>query len=114
MSFKFNIMILIADSGATKTDWCALDKKGAGKPIFFKSEAYNPNYIGGPDIVKSIGAAVPQNFPADEVEEIDIYGDAWGLNTEFVDVIEFLEMVKFVPDKKLTDRLIEKIKKHTD
>lgn len=74
MSFKFNIMILIADSGATKTDWCALDKKGAGKLIYFKSEAYNPNYIGGPDIVKSIGAAVPQNFPADEVEEIDFYG----------------------------------------
>jgi hypothetical protein len=67
-------MILIADSGATKTDWCALDKKGTGKPIFFKSEGYNPNYISGPDIVKSVGAAVPQNFPADEVEEIDFYG----------------------------------------
>lgn len=71
---KFNIMILIADSGATKTDWCALDKKGTGKPIFFKSEGYNPNYISGPDIVKSVGTAVPQDFPADEVEEVDFYG----------------------------------------
>lgn len=67
-------MILIADSGATKTDWCALDKSKKQEPVFFRSEGYNPNYISGPDIVKSVGAAVPQGFPVEEIEEINFYG----------------------------------------
>ncbi len=36
-------MILIADSGATKTDWALVDAKG-GKRAFFRTSGYNPNY----------------------------------------------------------------------
>jgi hypothetical protein len=49
-----------------------------------------------------------------EVDEIDLYGDAWGFNSEFGDVIQLLEMVRIVPEKRLTDRLIEKIKKQAE
>ena len=38
-------MILIADSGATTTTWCALDR---GSVVArFESEGYNPNYMNG-------------------------------------------------------------------
>jgi len=49
-----------------------------------------------------------------EVEEVDLYGDAWGFNSEFGDVIRLLEMAEIVPGKKLTNKLIEEIKKRNE
>ena len=46
-----------------------------------------------------------------DVEEIDLIEDAWGLNSEFCDVIELLGQVKAVPRKRLTKKLIEKVRK---
>ncbi len=46
-------------------------------------------------------------------EGIDLYEDAWGLNSEFADVIEFLETADIVPDKKLTNRMIGEIRKRS-
>jgi hypothetical protein len=45
-----------------------------------------------------------------KVEDIDLFEDAWGLNSEFCDVIDILRQVKAVPGKRLTKRLIEKIR----
>jgi hypothetical protein len=42
---------------------------------------------------------------------IDLFEDAFGLNTEFSDVIDVLRKLKSSPDKQLTRRLIEKIRK---
>ena len=36
-------MILIADSGATKTQWGCVNRDGTGRHDFF-SQGYNPNY----------------------------------------------------------------------
>jgi hypothetical protein len=47
-----------------------------------------------------------------KVENIDLYEDAWGINSEFCDVIQFLRQAKAVPGKRLTKRLIEKIRKN--
>jgi hypothetical protein len=41
----------------------------------------------------------------------DLFEDAWGFYPQFSDVIDFLKQVKPVPGKKLTSRLIEKIRK---
>ena len=46
-----------------------------------------------------------------KVEDIDLIEDAWGLNSEFCDVIDLLGQIKTVPGKRLTNRLIEKIRK---
>ena len=45
-----------------------------------------------------------------KVKEIDIFEDAWGFCSEFCDVIYLLKQVKSVPKKRLTKRLIEKIR----
>ncbi len=45
------------------------------------------------------------------VDEIDIYEDAWGFNSEFSDVINLLNLVVTpVPEKRLTERLIERVR----
>jgi hypothetical protein len=47
-----------------------------------------------------------------KVEDIDLFEDAWGFNSEFCDVIGVLRRVKSAPGKRLTKKLINKIKKH--
>ncbi len=65
-------MILIADSGSTKTDW-AYVRKGA-VPGFFSSLGYNPNYISGPEIQEDIRKNLPEGFCTEEVSEVYFYG----------------------------------------
>lgn len=45
-----------------------------------------------------------------KVNDMDLFEDAWGINSEFSDVIKFLDQVKPVPEKRLTKKLIEKIR----
>lgn len=66
-------MILIADSGATKTQWGCVNRDGTGRHDFF-SQGYNPNYISGEDIIADIRANLPQGFDTDAVEAIYFYG----------------------------------------
>jgi transcription initiation factor IIE alpha subunit len=44
------------------------------------------------------------------VKDTDLYEDAWGLNSDYADVIETLRRLKAFPRKKLTDRLIDRIR----
>ena len=46
-----------------------------------------------------------------KVKDVDLFEDAWGLNSEFCDVIDLLRQVKAVPGRRLTKRLIEMIRK---
>jgi hypothetical protein len=46
-----------------------------------------------------------------KVEGIDLFEDTWGFNSEFSDVINLLRQVKPSPGKRLTKRLIAKIRK---
>ena len=45
------------------------------------------------------------------VTDEDLFEDAWGFRSEFSDVIELLGMIKPVPGKRLTKKLIEIIRK---
>jgi hypothetical protein len=47
-----------------------------------------------------------------KVKDVDLIEDAWGINSEFSDVISLLRKIKVVPGRKLTKRLVEKIRKH--
>jgi hypothetical protein len=44
------------------------------------------------------------------VEDVDLIEDAWGFNSEFSDVIDLLNMINSAPGKRLTRRLIDKIR----
>jgi hypothetical protein len=46
-----------------------------------------------------------------KVKDIDLIEDAYGLNTEFCDVIDLLRMVNMVPGRCLTTNLIKKIRR---
>jgi hypothetical protein len=47
-----------------------------------------------------------------KTDKIDLYEDAFGLYQQFSDVIGVLNLVKPLPGKRLTRRLIEKIRKN--
>ena len=65
-------MILIADSGATTTTWCALDR---GNVVArFESEGYNPNYITLDYMVADIRKALPADFEPRAVDHVYFYG----------------------------------------
>ena len=66
-------MILIADSGATKTEWALVEEDGTLR-FHFYSQGYNPNYISGPEIVADIRASLPDGFYPPAVSEIYFYG----------------------------------------
>ena len=66
-------MIIIADSGSTKTDWACVRKDGTDVARF-KSLGYNPNFISGEEIHNDILKNLPEGFPTDEVTEVYFYG----------------------------------------
>jgi glucosamine kinase len=66
-------MILIADSGSTKTDWTCVSPDRS-KFIGFKSQGYNPNYISIEEISADIRRNLPSGFVTEEVSEINFYG----------------------------------------
>ena len=66
-------MILIADSGASKTDWSCI-RKQTFERMSFISQGYNPNYISSADMVEDIRNSLPESFPAEQVSEIYFYG----------------------------------------
>ncbi len=45
-----------------------------------------------------------------QVDNVDLYEDAWGFYQQFSDVIALLEQVRPVPRKRLTKRLIERVR----
>jgi len=66
-------MILIADSGATKTEWACVNPDASGRISFF-SQGYNPNFISGAEIIEDIRGNLPEGFNPDCVKEIYFYG----------------------------------------
>jgi len=65
-------MILIADGGSTKTNWCLLNE--AGRKIHFNTEGYNPYFAKQDYIEKSLRTTLPDNLDASKVEEVYYYG----------------------------------------
>jgi N-acetylglucosamine kinase-like BadF-type ATPase len=65
-------MILIADSGSTKTDWAIIDDKG--EILKFKSEGLNPYFTSDSSISQIIEKTFLDFDNKNEVSEIHFYG----------------------------------------
>jgi len=65
-------MILIADGGSTKTNWCELTDEG--QRIYFNTQGYNPDFVDTAFIIGSLSTDLPEDLPRNEVREIYFYG----------------------------------------
>lgn len=78
-------MIIIADGGSTKTNWCLINKEG--KKVYFNTEGYNPFFVNSEYIVNSLKRGLPNDLPVDQVSEVNYYG-AGVHNSEKAGVVE--------------------------
>ena len=71
------------------------------------------SFLNKMNVMKPMGLNSTHFFSYQEikVEDIDLIEDAWGFNSEFIDVIALLGHINAVPGKGLTETLIEKIRK---
>ena len=65
-------MIVIADSGSTKTSWCIVEPSGATRN--FDTEGYNPSYTGGEKLLEILRPNLPENFDPAGVRQLAFYG----------------------------------------
>ena len=65
-------MLLIADSGSTKTTWCLVDS--FRKMRQFETEGYNPCYSEGAKLIEILKPNLPEDFEMADVKEIAFYG----------------------------------------
>lgn len=65
-------MILIADGGSTKTNWCLVTDDS--KKVYFNTEGYNPYFVSEEYIVQSLNESLPVDLERDEVTEVNYYG----------------------------------------
>ena len=75
-------MILIADSGSSKTNWCLI--KPNGEKEYFDTEGYNPYFVDGVYIVNSLKKNLPGEISYDEVEDVYYYGAGCFPGKDFV------------------------------
>lgn len=79
-------MILIADSGSTKTDW-ALTNPSTGEHTIYHTIGYNPYFIDTEAIYYSLSENLVKEFDADKVKEVHFYG-AGCSTAEKVDIVK--------------------------
>lgn len=79
-------MIIIADGGSTKTNWCLIDNHG--KKIYYNTEGYNPYFVSSEYIVNSLKKGLPNDLPFDQITEVNYYG-AGVHNAEKAKIVEF-------------------------
>ena len=65
-------MIVIADGGSTKTNWCLLNEEN--KKIYFNTEGYNPYFVTKEYIVDSLKKNLPKELQYEKITEVNFYG----------------------------------------
>ena len=65
-------MIVIADGGSTKTNWCLIDE--SGKKVLFNTEGYNPFFMDSDSIFLSMHKSIPVDLPLKKITEVHYYG----------------------------------------
>lgn len=65
-------MILIADGGSTKTNWCLVTDDH--KKVYFNTEGYNPYFVSEEYIIQSLKDNLPVDLEKDKISEVNYYG----------------------------------------
>lgn len=65
-------MILIADGGSTKTNWCLVTDDE--KKVYFNTEGYNPYFVSEEYITNSLNKNLPADLEKDKITEVNFYG----------------------------------------
>ena len=65
-------MIIIADGGSTKTNWCLVNDEG--KKVYFNTEGYNPYFSSKEYIIQSLKENLPTDLQIDKITEVNYYG----------------------------------------
>lgn len=65
-------MILIADGGSTKTNWCLVTDDE--KKVYFNTEGYNPYFVSEEYITNSLNNNLPSDLEKDKITEVNFYG----------------------------------------
>jgi N-acetylglucosamine kinase-like BadF-type ATPase len=65
-------MIIIADGGSTKTNWCLITDEG--KKVNFNTEGYNPYFSSKEYITTSLKSNLPTDLEVEKVTEVNYYG----------------------------------------
>ena len=89
-------MILIADGGSTKSNWCLVNYPKA--PVFFNTEGYNPYFVDSPTIVASLNTQLPDNLDKAAVQEVYYYGAGCSVQ-EKIDIVAKAMQAVFVNAK---------------
>ncbi len=71
-------MIVIADGGSTKTNWCLINEYG--RKILFNTEGYNPYFSKEDYIIDSLNNSLPDNLEKEKLTKVYYYGA--GCSTE--------------------------------
>jgi glucosamine kinase len=91
-------MILIADGGSTKSNWCQLDD--AHNRVYFNTEGYNPDFMTTEAIEASLSQNLPDTLPRDEVREVHYYGA--GVSSPAKAEVVSLAMQQLFPQAEVT------------
>jgi len=90
-------MILIADSGSTKTDWCFCNSNNATTQI--KTVGFNPNYYPLSILETLANQAIPTNIENTDISEVFFYGSGCSGKTNIKNVEN--ELQKVFPNAKI-------------
>lgn len=84
-------MIIIADGGSTKTNWCLLDDEQ--KRIYFNTEGYNPYFSDTEYIVNSLKKSLPADLNTAKITELYYYGAGCSTPEKVTTVVNAMETV---------------------
>ncbi|PTR01653.1 hypothetical protein C8P68_101890 [Mucilaginibacter yixingensis] len=84
-------MIIIADGGSTKTNWCLVNNEG--KKENFNTEGYNPYFVSKEYIINSLREHLPADLPLDQITEVNYYGAGCSTDEKRQQVADAMQVV---------------------
>jgi N-acetylglucosamine kinase-like BadF-type ATPase len=84
-------MIIIADGGSTKTNWCLLNDEQ--KRIYFNTEGYNPYFSDTEYIINSLKNNLPSDLNIAGITELYYYGAGCSTAEKVDTVVKAMESV---------------------
>ncbi len=90
-------MKIVADGGATKSNWCMITPEN--KRIYFNTEGYNPYFIDTPGVIKSCRESLPKEIDFSLATDVSYYGSGIH-NEERADILKNAFKVIF-PNAKI-------------